>query len=282
VPELAPTELSGAGLARAAALLCEVFPAAPPVTPDYLRWAYAENPMGPAVAFDAREAGELVAHLAGRALVAVLEGREQRGLLVHHAATRASQRGKGLFGALVEAIAEAGCARGCDFLIAVANAQSAPLFVARHAFQALGPLDVWLGLGLPPAPVAGARSGFEPLWSEAALAWRLARPGSDYRVRRTGELAQVVAPAGRLGAWVELGWLPARTLPPSLRALGPGPKLGASIGLGARRRARAWPALPVPRRARPSPLELVYRDLRGRERLDRSSCAFRALDFDAW
>lgn len=282
MPEIAPTDLSEPALARVAALLCEVFPNAAPIDAAYLHWAYAANPMGTAICCDARDAGALVAHLGGRALEARVEGAPARGLLIHHAATRASQRGRGLFGALLEAIARAGQGAGYDFLIAVANAQSAPIFVAQHGFQALGALDVSLGLGLPPQPIGAAPAHFEAVLGERALAWRLARPGADYRVRRAGEELQLLAPTGRLGAWVELGWIPLAAAPAGLPVLASAPRLGARIGLDPRPRARAWPALRVPLRLRPSPLELVFRDLRGVRRLDRARTAFRVLDFDAY
>ncbi len=280
--EIAPTDVSAAGLRRIAALLREVFPNARGIDPEYLGWDYALNPMGTAVAFDARDGDAVVAHMAGRALVARFEGREERGLLIHHAATLEAQRRQGRFGALLEAIAEAGSRTGFTFLVAVANARSAPVFVARHGFQPLGPLDVALGVGLPPRWEEAAPTQLEPVWNPDPLAWRLRRPGADYRVRRLGDSAQLLARTARFGPWMELAWLPAHTLPPQLRALTPALRLGAWIGLEARRREGLWPAVGVPLRLRPSPLELIFRDLAGQRRLERGLVAFRALDFDAY
>jgi hypothetical protein len=280
--EVAPSELSAAGLARIAALLRDVFPSARGIDPAYLDWGYTANPQGRAVAFDAHEADALVGHVAGRALVARIDGHEERGLLIHHAATRAGQRGRGWLGAGIEAVAAAGREAGFGFLLGVANAKSAPVFVGRYGFQGVGPLDVRLGLGLPP-PFRGEHSvQLETRWSPPAIAWRLAQPGADYRVRRLGDAAQVLVRSGRAGPWLELAWLPVESVPPALPAPQPGPRLGAFIGLEPRRRARPWPALHVPLRLRPSPLELIFRDLAGRRRLDHARIAFCALDFDAY
>jgi GNAT superfamily N-acetyltransferase len=282
VADLVATELDDVGLARAAELLRDVFPAAAHLDPAYLRWSYAGNPMGEAIALDARAGEAVVAHLAGRALIARWGGREVRGYLIHHAATRASHRGQELFSRLLAGVGEQARARGAEFLIAVANASSAPIFVSRHGFQDLGPLDVELGVGLPPRFGAPVELAFEPLWNSAALTWRLARPGSTYRARRVGDAIQFAAASGLLGAWVELGWARAEaleTVPPTFEEL---PRLGARIGLDPRRRQRPWPALPIPRGLRPSPLELVFRDLLGSRGLRSSHLSFSALDFDAY
>ena len=279
--EIAPSDFSAAGLRRISALLADVFPSAHALDPDALAWSYTSNPMGHAIAFGATDAGALVAHLAARPLVVRFEGREERGLLLQHAATHATQRGRGLFGALIEAIAAAGARAGFGFLLSASNAMSAPIFVGRHGFQALGPLDVRVGLGLAPPWSGKAELQLETVWSPDALAWRLRQPGADYRVRRVGDAAQVLARTSRFGPWMELAWLPAHAVP-VLPAPDRAPLLCAWIGLDPRRRARPWAALPVPLRLRPSPLELVLRDFSGRRRFDRARSAFCALDFDAY
>lgn len=280
--EIAATALTLAGLARVAALLREVFPAAGHLTDTYLRWDYAENPMGAAIAVDARDGETAVAHLAGRALIARWAGRETQGYLIHHAATRASHRGQRLFGALLDAIASQARTRGAGFLIAVANAKSAPIFVARHGFAGLGALDVELGAGLPPRPRETSECDFEPVWSREAIAWRLARPGAAYRARRVGDSLQCAAPTGLLGAWVELAWVRGDAIETAPQAFAREPWLGARIGIGSGRRSGRWAALPVPRRLRPSPLELVFLDLAGARAPERSRTSFGVLDFDAF
>jgi GNAT superfamily N-acetyltransferase len=280
--EVAPSDFAAAGLARIAELMQSVFPSARHLDAAALAWHYRENPLGPALAFDAREGETRVAHLAGRPFAARLFEREERGLLIHHAATRAGHRGRGLFGALVEQIVQAGRGAGFGFLAAVANASSAHLFVRHHGFQALGPLEVALGLGLPAPFVGAAAAQLVPQWSPRALAWRLRAPGALYRVRRAGEQGQILTRAGRLGAWLELGWAPAAWIPAEIAPLAGAPLLGAWIGLDPRRRARRWPALVVPVRLRPSPLHFVFRDLVGERRLERDRISFSALDFDAF
>lgn len=262
-------------------MLAEAFPRARHLDPRYLAWDYAENPAGRAIAFDALEAGRPIAHLGARALRARLAGRSERGLLIHHAATLPEARGRGLFTALGDAILRAGAEAGFGFVLAVPNGRSVALFERRLGFQYLGTLDVRVGLASaapdrrPAPPLA-----LEPEWDAAGVAWRVRRPGSAYRARRSGGSCRLHARAAP-GVWLEVAELPEALVPADVPELATWSPLRAWIGLDPARRS-GW-QLPVPVRLRPAPLHLVFRDLgEGARRLHARRIRLCAFDFDAF
>ena len=126
------------------------------------------------------------------------------------------------------------------------------------------------------APVAFALS-----WSDAALRWRLARPGAAYFGTARDGVVDVHADAQKAGVLAYIASVPvtaAAALPaaPRLKPLRSwiefDPHLSKSGVLAA-----------LPDRLKPSPLNSIFRDLTGKGRaLDRASLRFTLLDFDAY
>jgi GNAT superfamily N-acetyltransferase len=281
--ELRRCELAPAALSEVAGLVRRVIPRAREIDADFLAWDYARCPVGPAVGINAYADGALVGHIAGTPFRARLAGREERGLNLHHAVTDPTHGGRGIFKAFVAAVLEAGAADGYGFVVGLPNANSTFGVVERLGFQLVRSLDVKLGIGPTPERDERVEPQFARLWSEAELAWRLARPGARYRVQRRGARARVFAPAGFPGAVAELGayasaWL-SRSLP---AARSPGP-LRIWAGLDPGRRWSRQPYVDLPRRWLPAPLNFVFFDLtRGARRLDPAGLRVDLLDFDAF
>lgn len=282
--ELRPIGLDEEGIARAEGLLRTVFRGARYLDSAYLDWAYRANPDGRVVGFDAHEGGELVGHFATQPLRAMIDGEEERGVLAFHIAILPEHRGQGLFKQLAErSFAEAADA-GYGFVLGVANASSTDAFVRGTGFQRVAPLQAKLGLGRTPAGRPGVPAGFERVWDEETVRWRLACPTRRYGIERgAGEDFRVVGQTGALGITVELGtleprWVPAN--PPRIPRWNP-----VRLWLGADS-TRDWSGsayVDIPMRLRPSPLNLIFRDLTGRGReLQAEAVRFRALDFDAY
>ena len=281
----APVQYDQDHLARYSALFGACFPGVGKFTPDYLAWLYLANPDGKAVGFDAWDGERLAAHYVCVPARAWVEGREVPVLLSLNTATHPDYQGKGLFTKLAAMTFEAGMAAGYDGVYGVANANSTPGFVRKLGFQLVRPLEARVGLGaLRHAPKAPARElSFERSWSEAALEWRCANPNNGIK-------AQVAEDGLRLFAKSVSTIVPAyaelRTaglaVPHGMEANAVSP-LRLYLGLQPDARASYWNYASIPRRLRPSPLNLIFRPLGERTlALDPQRIEFSFLDFDAY
>jgi len=282
---IAPVQHDPATLALYGALFDACFPGAGKFTPAYLTWLYAANPDGPAVGMDAWDGERLAAHYVCIPARAWVEGREAPVLLSLNTATHPDYQGKGLFTRLAAATFEAGAAAGFDGVYGVANANSTPGFVRKLGFQLVRPLEARVGLGkLAHAPKApAAQLSFERSWSPQALAWRCANPHNPVARRAGGGREQFYAPAFglKLPAYAEL---------PASAGAGddagtPAPlsPLRLYLGLAPDANSSYWNYPSIPRRLRPSPLNLIYRSFVPRvSALDPSRLQFSFLDFDAY
>lgn len=258
-------------IAHTAGLLRMVFPKARHLTAAYLHWQYVDNPDGRAVAVNAWAGAMLVGHMVGVPMVARLDGRDVRGIFLLNGAIHPQHRGRRLQSNISGGIFEEATRQGHAFSMGSGNKYSTGPLLTRH--RLIRPLDAWLGLGHVPTSTVNPPS-FERAWSDAALAWRLRNPGAHYTVRDGRVLAQTGVPgiAALLHEAVPL---------PDTGPQAPGP-LRLFLGLQPGRSAIGAGFVPIPRRLRPSPLNLVWRDLGGAGLPDPERVLFRALDFDAY
>lgn len=281
--EIRPFVPSPQGLEEAATLLRSAFPEAKHFNAAHLDWNYLGNPDGKALAFNAYDAEELVAHFASSPMRARIFGREEMGLLTQHAVTKPRYEGKGLFKTLVEATMKAGAEAGYGHAIAMANANSVFAFVKRLGFEYVCHLDVRVGVGPSPRGAPDLDVDFDRVWTPEALKWRLSRPDDPYRARRVGDRMITYANSGILGIQVELGTFPIDLVepgPPDLRTRNPG---RVWIGLDPGRQWRFRPYVNLPVRLRPTPLNFTIRDLTCQQRhFRRGRILLDALDFDAY
>lgn len=278
--EFRPVEHTGAEIDEVSALLRTVFPHARHLTPAYLRWLYGENPEGPALGFNAFHEGRLVGHCAGQPFAARVEGEPLRGILLVNAAVHPRHVRRNITRRTTDPMFQQAADGGYAFAVAVGNARSTLPLLTR--FEMVGPLQARIGVGLPRRRDGAPAPGYARLWSEDALRWRLANPERAYSLRTRGGQTAVTAPAGwpGVGAVLHDG--------DGLEGLGdggppPAGPLRVWLGLDP---AVAWarsPFVPVPTRLRPSPLNLMFKDLSGRGlHPDPARVVFRALDFDAY
>jgi GNAT superfamily N-acetyltransferase len=274
---LEPLRFDAPALDEVSRLLRRVFPKAAHLTPRYLDWLYAANPDGEAVAFSAFAGDELVGHLGALAMRARIEGDERRGLLLLNSAVHPSHRRRQLMSRLSEAIFAEGVERGYGFCISTGNRYSTLPLLTR--FRMLRPLEARIGLGRPRRIEASFVPSFERMWSDSALRWRLANPERDYAASRSEAGVLVTAATGlpRVAAILYDG--PGDVLRAGDAAAPVRVWLGLDPGLDWRRSA----FLPIPRLLRPSPLNLLFRDMSGAGFLpDPDRLVFRGLDFDAY
>jgi GNAT superfamily N-acetyltransferase len=260
-------------------LLRLVFPKARHLTPRYLDWLYAANPDGEAVACSAFAGDRPVGHLGAMAMTAWIEGGERRGLLLLNSAVHPEHRRRGLMSRLSETIFPEGIRRGYSFCISTGNRYSTLPLLTR--FKMLRPLEARIGLG---APRLGGRRfvpSFERIWSAKALSWRLANPEGHYAVERSGTDLTVTAQTGLGGIGAMLYQGPGDPGVVESEAA-PGP-VRVWLGLDPNVDWRRSAYLPIPRILRPSPLNLLFRDMSGTGLLpDPARLVFRGLDFDAY
>jgi hypothetical protein len=278
--ELRPIETDFRGLAECAALLGAVL--SPALDQRYLSWLYAENPAGAAVGFNAFHNGGLAAHYATIPLSARVNGRVEKGLLSLNTATHPDHQGKGLFPAIAAQTFAHAAGLGFGFVIGVANARSTRGFTEKLGFHLVASLDVEVGVGGFEPGTDDAGMSYTPLWSDEAVAWRLRRPGARYFAgRRRGDGRDVLAGIGMFGMLARLDRVPAAAAAKLPRAAVWNP-LRLRIGLD-RAARRNGLFVPVPDRWKPSPLNLIFRDLTGAGRaLDAGRVRWTLLDFDAF
>lgn len=278
---VAQLQVDDQGIAEVGTLLRAVFPHAS-VTDQYLRWLYLDNPDGTAIGFNAYHGkGQLVAHYVTVPMVAILNGKEERGLLSLNTATLAGHGGKGLFTGLASATYSFARENGLGFVVGVANAASTHGFVRKLGFQKVGALRALIGFGSP-SKGSGAECGFSRPYNAEHLSWRLSRPDCNYTVSKISNGRQLIlTSSGYAGVNVVMGEFDSGLLPDSL----PRSSFGLSLHIGL---DPDWHKIQplhfnIPMRFRPSPLNLIFLDLTdGGRTLDARTVRFRAIDFDAY
>ena len=278
--EFRPLELTEPELVATSDLLRRVFPHAPHLTPAYLRWLYVDNPDGRALGYNAYLEGRLIGHCAGSPLVAAIEGVRHRGIFLLNAAVRPRHIRHNITRRTTDPMFEEAARQGYSFAFALGNANSTLPLLTR--FKMIKPLEARIGIGLPRRAKRTFAPSFERLWSHEAMAWRLANPQCTYSVVRHGDRATVIAPTGKRGVGA---------------VLYDGPEAWPSATKNRKSRLpfRVWMGLdpgiswsgsaflPIPRALRPSPLNLVFKDLSGGAlHPDPDRILFRAIDFDPY
>lgn len=277
--EFSPIVCDDAGLAAMSALLLRVFPRARHLTPAYLSWLYRDNPDGEALGLNAFYAGRMVGHCGGVPLVATIDGEARRGIMLINAAVDREHRRKNITRRTTDPMFEQAAAAGYGFAVSTGNRYSTLPLLTR--FEMVGRLDARIGVGSPRRAADPPPPSFVREWSARALSWRLANPEGRYSVRRRGGDISVVARTGLTGIGAVLldgadrwGLEEAGDAPAPLRVW---------LGLDPAIDWRGAAFLPIPSRLRPSPLNLLYKDLTGQGFLpDPTRIVFRALDFDAY
>lgn len=277
-------EFNDEELRRTSDLLRLVFPRATHLTPEYLRWQYADNPDGGAVGCNAYAGDELVGTMTAVPMTGRLEGEERRGMFMLNGAVRADHRRRRLQSRISAAIFEESAARGYAFCFGSGNKYSTKPLLTR--FRMVKPLEARIGFGLPRRRETGTAPSFERAWSEASMRWRTADPERAFRIGTAGDRSLVTAATGAPGLSAVLY---------DGRQQWPHDGTGSGTGSGAPRGMRLWIGLdpeiswgrsayvPIPQRLRTSPLILVFKDLTGGSYVpDPERVVFRLADFDIY
>jgi GNAT superfamily N-acetyltransferase len=267
------------GYEQVSNLLRCVFPKARHLTPRYLEWHYGGSPDGKAIGCNAFAGDELVGHMAAIVFPCRLEGADRRGLYTVNGAVHPAHRGRRLQSRISAAMFEEAARLGYALCLATGNKWSTGPLLTR--FKMVRPLDARLGLGLPRRREPGPEPSFERIWSDEALRWRMANPEGLYSAVRQGGRLSILSASGVAGIGAILYQGPESERLPNLGPA-PGP-LRVWLGLDPGMDWKGSAFLPIPRRLRPSPLNLVYKDLTGGGFVpDPDRVVFRGIDFDAF
>ena len=250
----------------------------------FLQWCYYDNPAGPAVGWNVEDEGRLVGHLVGQPQTVRLRGEPVPVVLLVNVATHPDYRGRGLFLEIVRRTLSLAAERGFHAVTGVANQQTYRAYEKHLGFQNVAGLEAHVEL-LPQAiDMTGAVAAAEwsRVWDDATLAWRLRNPDNPLSLAAASRDALTLEGASTMPLIRARGQIPRIGLTAtSPRALAAGP--GVVLGLTPQGFARRRLALTVPDRLRPSPLVMIYQNLKAPgDRLDPGKVLFSFLDFDAF
>ena len=283
--------LSDHELLRVKELMLTVWPKAAFYTFEYLDWLYRLNPTGKAETYNVWAGDTIVAHYAAIPIVANLFGHEERGLLSLNTVVHPNYQGKGYFKSLALSTYEEAKLRNAGFVFGIGNAQSTLLGQRLLKFQKVSPLTVKLGLGnVKRKTEPGTSPCFQVKWEEASLAWRLNRPDAKYRVTSNSNGTWLWRNTGTYGIYAEMGWFSteARQLISAISQVDAMPTITPNpvklwIGLDQRCEWAGYSYYDLPDRFKPSPLNLVFKDLTNLKRvLVPETARISLLDFDAY
>jgi len=278
---LKPVTVSDADIVEVASLLRTVFPDAEHFTDEAVCWQYRDNPDGRVVGYNAWLDAVLAAHYVTIPLVARVHGVEERGLLSLNTATHPVHQGKGLFTKLANATYAHAKEQGFGFVVGVANASSTHGFIKKLGFQLVSPLRAMAGVG-PLKRADGGALQYERVWHREALKWRLAHPLYDYSVKHADGLDLLMSERTQMGGRLLLAAMDHGTMHgvelPEFKGFAP---FRIWVGLDPAFRWGLRPYVNIPVKLRPSPLNLIFKDLTGQGRsLDPARTRFQAIDFD--
>jgi hypothetical protein len=261
-------------------LLQNVFPKTNKFTEAFLKWEYADNPVGKIVGFNAFAGDELAAHYVTQPIIVNLFGKETQGLLSLNTATNPKHQGRKLFTSLAEMTYQYAFENGFQFVIGVANANSTPGFLKKLGFQFIAPLLVKIGTGKIFREQGTDIFSWERSWSEEEINWRIKNPVLPYELKSH----RLYAPSGKFGIKAIMGDFPSnlyiKDTGPKLHTLNP---FKMYVGLDSTINWSKSGFMSVPERFKTSPLNLIFRDLSGKGlKLDKDNIKFQLIDFDVY
>jgi hypothetical protein len=166
----------------------------------------------------------------------------------------------------------------------VSNQNSTPGLIGKTGFKLICPLPTMLGIGPLKFELEERDVDYIPVWSRESLAWRIRNPSYRYRLSAGNENTEIQVLTGSTGIAAVIGRFDSGLFE-SVDTTGfftPNP-IRLFIGLDRRIKWKKSLYFNLPIRFRPSPLNLIYRDISGGNiRLEAGRMRFHAIDFDAY
>lgn len=245
-------------------------------TASFLKWQYCDNPFGTVVGYDTYFEDKLVAHYVTIPVQYYIFGALTKGLLSLNTAVHPSHQGKGLFTKLANKTYDEAIKLGYEFIIGVANQNSTPGFINKLGFQLISPLEVKIGIGkMFNNPINLFK--LSPIRNEAFVKWRLLNPSKTY-----------LSSNHEVYVEVKKNWLYAQliSLPKNHKFSGKltvvKPIFKLLIGKGIAQKEGGL-YFYLPSIFKPSPLNLIFKDLTGKiSIIGKDDVFFELIDFDAY
>lgn len=237
---------------------------------DYLKWQYADNPVGPIVGFNAYFGDTLAAHYVTMPIYMIINGQKTRGLLSLNTATHPAHRGKRLFSILAERTYQYAAENCFKFVIGVANANSTHGFLKYLGFKLIGPLSFKVGVGM--SLYERTDYTYSRFWDNEIMDWRLKNPSMKYYKNGNMIVSPIKPGFKKLVYHDKYGLFNGKRLifRPFNLYIGYGANLNKGIYCG------------VPKFIERSPFNLIFRDLTGGElpEVTKDNILFELIDFD--
>lgn len=237
---------------------------------EYIKWQYAENPVGPIVGFNAYKDDVLAAHYVTMPIYMIIDGKKTLGLLSLNTATHPEHRGKRLFTILAEQTYQYAAENGYKFVIGVANANSTHGFIKHLGFKLIGPLTFKVGVGTNIYPKK--EYTFTRYWDKEIMEWRLKNPAMEY-FKNGNVIVSPIKPGFKKLVYHDSEGLV------SLNKLH-GRPFNLYIGFGADLKNGVYCG--VPKFIERSPFNLIFKDLTGGSlpEVTKNNILFELIDFD--
>lgn len=237
---------------------------------EYMRWQYADNPVGKIVGFNAYMGDVLAAHYVTMPIYMNIEGKKTLGVLSLNTATHPVHRGKRLFTILAEKTYEYAAENGYKFVIGVANAQSTHGFLKHLKFKLIGPLTFKVGMGQN--LYQRANYTYTRYWDKEIMDWRLKNPSMEY-FKNGDMIVSPIKPGFKKLVYHDKDGLV------SLKKLY-GRPFNLYIGYGAELSKGVYCG--VPKFVEHSPFNLIFRDLTNGTlpEVTKDNILFELIDFD--
>lgn len=264
------------------------FPDALHLGSDYLSWLYYKNPIGQAIGADAWHGDNIVGQVIAIPGKYSLHSENIQGLLAVNVVVHPEFQGRHLFKKLGLCMCEYGAQAGYKFVIGIANRAATPGWVRQMGFQLVAPLQARIGIGsLCLQETAEEIIGATKLchtWNADTITWRLNSPLKKFflKTNKDKNWATAYTSADKFGLYA-VAEFPLNAeiehLQPSIAS-----SLMPKVFLGLIPTYKFPNSyVTIPERFKPSPLNLIYKNLTdSKDRLDPSSCFINFLDFDAF
>jgi len=276
--EFAPIGTDFKSIKEIVALLQLVFPNSKHFSEQYIRWQYLDNPDGEILGYNAYQNGLLVAHYALQPIRGKLFNNLEKGVLSLNTATHPSHQGKKLFTTLAEMSYRMAASRDKCFVVGVANANSTYGFINKLGFQFVGKLTAKIGIGKLTRNNVNAIIEFQRFWNVESVKWRLSNPEVNYRIKSQ----TIYSSTHAMGIDAIMSDFQDSVFLQNRKQENVKPiKLWIGIDNSINWKKSLY--FDVPNKFRPSPLNLIFKDLTHNNRkLYINNVLFSALDFDAF
>lgn len=252
-------------------ILQKSFPDSTKFSIDYLKWQYAQNPIGNIVGFNAFYGDTLAAHYVAMPITMTLFGVKRKGLLSLNTATHPEHRGKRLFSILADRTYKYAAENGFEYVIGVANANSTHGFLKNLGFYLISPLNIKFGFGNKLFNDKEFQCHRD--WNNELIEWRLNNPSNKYYFNN----GVITAPLGFGGFKGIVGYVLSNKI--NVKDKCYFRPINLYVGLGADLSNGLY--FVIPSFVKHSPFNLIFKDLTGNiPIIKKEDIFFQLMDFD--